>query len=425
MTDVEHDPAADKEAAADAAASPAATPEPMAAEPVRGRRLVLCLDGTNNEPETGATNVARLYEVAEKNADQLVYYDPGVGTMGARGAVTAFGRKLTRFAGLIAGFGVKDNIEEAYIWLAEHYRFGDQIYVFGFSRGAYTARALTGMLRTVGLLRPGANNLAPYALKLYAGTKGANSPRADVPPEQRGAKPAQTRPDSEEAKAEKDFWKLRDSFTDRFGNPEFPNAFDREHPQVHFLGVWDTVKSVGWLNWKAQIEQARWPFTARITNVGIARHAMSIDETRFTFPVYRFDGDAVSHADGRFKEVWFAGIHSDVGGQYEDDHGLSDVAFAWMVDEAKAAGLAVDERALGRVLQRRRGIPLEERAFGRMHGNKWYWWFLGGWRARVIQPGDELHESVWRRIETGKDGKDRPYRPTVPAGMARPTAPPR
>ncbi|HYH62729.1 MAG TPA: DUF2235 domain-containing protein, partial [Solirubrobacterales bacterium] len=73
--------------------------------PVIGRNLVICLDGTNNEPETGVTNVARLYEVTVKSRDQLVYYDPGVGTMGARGAVTASGRKLTRFAGLVAGFG--------------------------------------------------------------------------------------------------------------------------------------------------------------------------------------------------------------------------------------------------------------------------------------------------------------------------------
>jgi len=390
--------------------------------PVIGRNLVICLDGTNNEPETGVTNVARLYEVAVKSRDQLVYYDPGVGTMGARGAVTASGRKLTRFAGLVAGFGVKDNIEEAYTWLADHYRLGDRVYVFGFSRGAYTARALTGMLRTVGLLRPGASNLTPYALKLYAQTKGANSPRAAVPPELRGAKSADQPSEAAETDAEKAFWKMRDSFTDRFGNPDFPHAFDRQHPQVHFLGVWDTVKSVGWLNWKARIQQARWPFTARITNVGIARHAMAIDETRFTFPVYRFDGDAVRAAGGRYREQWFAGVHSDVGGQYDDDHGLADVAFAWIVDEAKDAGLLVDDKALGRVLQRRHGTRLDERALGLIHRNGWYWWFLGGWRARRIQTGDELHESVWRRIDTGgQDAKGRPYHPALPDGLNRPS----
>ena len=133
------------------------------------RNLVVCLDGTSNEPESGTTNVARTYAVAAKSESQLVYYDPGVGTMGARGAVTRH-RARTRpgSPAWCVGFGVKDNIEEAYTWLSTHYQRGDRIFVFGFSRGAYTARALTGMLRTVGLLRPGADNLTPYALKLYA-----------------------------------------------------------------------------------------------------------------------------------------------------------------------------------------------------------------------------------------------------------------
>jgi uncharacterized protein (DUF2235 family) len=88
--------------------------------------------------------------------------------MGARGAVTQLGQALTRVSGLVTGYGIKDNVEEAYTWLSRHYRLGDRIYVFGFSRGAYTARALTGMVTTVGLQRPGTENLAPYALKLYA-----------------------------------------------------------------------------------------------------------------------------------------------------------------------------------------------------------------------------------------------------------------
>ncbi|HEX5860028.1 MAG TPA: DUF2235 domain-containing protein [Microbacterium sp.] len=403
---------------------PAPATDPAAADaseeaPARRRNLVICLDGTSNEPETGVTNVARLYEVALKSPDQLVYYDPGVGTMGARGAVTASGRQLTRLAGLIAGFGIKDNIEEAYAWLVDHYRSGDRIYVFGFSRGAYTARALTGMLRTVGLLRPGAGNLIPYALKLYARATGADSPRADVPPELREGKPA-AQPRGAAGKDVDGFWEMRNSFTARFGNPEFPRAFDRRHPQVHFLGVWDTVKSVGWLNWKARIEQARWPFTARITNVGIARHAMAIDETRFTFPVYRFDGDAVRASGGRYREQWFAGVHSDVGGQYDDDHGLADIAFAWIVGEAEDAGLLVDEKALDRVLQRRKGIRLDERALAVIHRNGWYWWLLGGWRRRRIHAGDELHESVWRRIDSGgPDAKGRPYHPVLPDGFSR------
>src|SRR5262249_402963 len=137
-------------------------------EASRPRNLVVCLDGTSNEPETGFTNVARMFDVAEKGPAQLVYYDPGVGTMGAPGAITPWGKALTRVAGMGAGYGIRDNIEQAYTWLAHQYRSGDRIFVFGFSRGAYTARALTGILRTVGLLHADADNLVPYAIKLYA-----------------------------------------------------------------------------------------------------------------------------------------------------------------------------------------------------------------------------------------------------------------
>src|SRR3712207_8976659 len=112
-----------------------------------GRNLVLCLDGTSNEPEADTTNVARMFEIAAKDEKQLVYYDPGVGTMGARGAVTAVGKRATRVAGLVAGFGVKDNIEEAYIWLMRHWRAEEPIYLFGFSPGGYTKRGLAGLAR--------------------------------------------------------------------------------------------------------------------------------------------------------------------------------------------------------------------------------------------------------------------------------------
>jgi uncharacterized protein (DUF2235 family) len=309
--------------------------------------------------------------------------------MGARGAVTRLGRTSTRVAGLVVGFGVKDNIEEAYGWLSTNYRSGDRIFVFGFSRGAYTARALTGMLRTVGLLRPGADNLTPYALKLYA-----NSGDRDPSPDE-----------------EKEFWRLRRAFTDRFGNPELPNAFDPHRKQIHFLGVWDTVKTIGWLNWKAQFEQARWPFTRRITNVDLARHAMSLDERRRPYPVYRFDPDAVRDAGGRYVEQWFAGVHSDVGGQYVDDHRLSDIAFAWMVEEAVAAGLEVDPK----VFEHLAGFPLgeeapDDRLLGKVHDNGGAWSLLGGWKPRQVLPGDLIHLSVQQKMATT------PYRPRA-AGL--------
>ncbi|WP_328792526.1 DUF2235 domain-containing protein [Streptomyces sp. NBC_00273] len=357
------------------------------------RNLVLCLDGTANEPESGSTNVARMFDLAVKDDVQLTYYDPGVGTMGARGAVTRLGKTATRWAGLVGGHGVKENLEEAYTFLMQNYRRGDRIYVFGFSRGAYTGRALTGMLRTVGLLRPGTENLVPYAVKLYA----ASGPK-DMTEEQKRA-----------------YFRLRQQFARRFGNPDFPNPFDRADHQVHFLGVWDSIKSVGWLNWKAQIEQARWPFTASITNVTTARHAIAIDERRRTYKEYRFRPDVVAASEGRYEEMWFAGVHSDIGGQFPDDHSLSDIAFAWMVEEAASTGFRVDPAAYRRMLEVRYGEKLpEDRALGRIHPNEKAWWLLGGWRTRPIRPTDSVHPSVRYRIDH-TEGGDSPYGPALPS----------
>jgi uncharacterized protein (DUF2235 family) len=372
------------------------------------RNLVLCLDGTSNEPEHGATNVTRIYQIAQKDDRQLVYYDPGVGTMGARGAVTPLGKALTRTAGMVAGYGIKDNIEEVYTWLSRNYDAGDRIYVFGFSRGAYTACALTGMLRTVGLLRPGTENLVPYAIKLYAQSGKSRAARGTTSDAQQDA----------DAKAEKDrYWHLRDDFRKQFGNPAFPNAFDKSKHQVRYLGVWDTVKSVGWLNLKARIEMARWPFTRKITNVETARLAMALDERRRPFKEYRFDAESVAKSEGRYREMWFAGVHSDVGGFFPDDHELSDIALAWMVGEAAGAGLIVDENRYRTVLK-----PLKfddelpaDYALGKIHDNERVWMLAGGWRSRPVLPGDEKHPSVLYRVEH-TEGDAKPYRPDLRPG---------
>ncbi|MBW9095344.1 DUF2235 domain-containing protein [Microbacterium jejuense] len=354
------------------------------------RTLVLCLDGTGSEPESGVTNVARIYAMAVKDDRQLVFYDPGVGTMGARGAVTPFGAWLTRTAGLIVGYGIRDNIADAYSWLMAHYRDGDRIMLFGFSRGAYTAVALAGVLRSVGLLRPGAENLVPYALKMALSGGGD--------------KPSETE--------EQAFWRTRSSFDDGFGNP----AFRRFGKPVTFLGVWDTVKSVGWFNLRARFEQVRWPFTRNVDGVRTGRLALALDENRRAFTEYRFGADkegvrVVDDPRRDLQEMWFAGVHSDIGGQYEDDHGLSDISLEWMTAEAVAAGLRIDPRAYDRLLGVTGGAPVPaERAEGRIHRHQWYWAIAGlGWRRRHPARADQLHPSVQRRVDATA-ASARPYR---------------
>jgi hypothetical protein len=121
---------------------------------------------------------------------------------------------------------------------------------------------------------------------------------------------------------------------------------------------------------------------------------MALDEKRRPYPVYRFDPTVVAASGGRYVEQWFAGVHSDVGGQY-DDHRLSDIAFGWMVDEAVAAGLEVDAKAFKRLA----GFPLgeqapAERVEGTVHTNGKAWSLLGGWKPREVLPGDLVHPSV-------------------------------
>jgi uncharacterized protein (DUF2235 family) len=270
------------------------------------------------------------------------------------------------------------------------YEPGDQLYLFGFSRGAYTARALSGLLRTVGLLRPGADNLIPYALKLY--TRGG---RRDEPGE-----------------ASSDYWKLRQQFSDNFANPEFPRRFD--HRQVAFLGAWDTVKTVGWFNLRAQFEQARWPFTRQAPNAHRVRHAIAVDEWRRPYPEYRFHPAPARRGDpDHVRQVWFAGVHSDVGGTYPDDHQLSDIALAWMVDEAVAAGLRIEAKAYRALLGVDPGMPLPpERALGRIHPLGAAWRLMGRHR-RPIDPADEVHPSVRYRVDALR-GTDHPYTPQLP-----------
>lgn len=360
------------------------------------RNLLVCLDGTRNEPETGATNVIRLYAMAAKDDTQLPAYSPGVGTMGARSAITPAGKALTRANGLVLGYGIKENIEDAYHWLMDTYQAGDQLYIVGFSRGAYTALALVGLLRAVGLLRRGADNLIPYALKLYArggkklGDTAAGNPKAKA--------------------AETKFFRDCDDFNANFGNPAFPNRFSH---QVAFLGLWDTVKSVGWLNARAQFEQARWPFTRKAPNVATGRLALALDETRRPYGEYRFDPKEIIEHPGRLAEMWFAGVHSDVGGQFPDDHRLSDIALGWMADEAIGAGLRIDEDTYQKLLGIAPGEPLPaDHALGKIHTNSTWWAAAGGWHHRPIRPGDQLHPSVRHRIDVTADSQH-PYRPEL------------
>src|SRR5690348_13736437 len=130
-----------------------------------GKNIVICCDGTGNQFDRSKSNVIKLYKALICDDNQIAYYHPGVGTMGSRNALSRVGKLWTKIIGLAFGYGISDNVADAYQFLMRTYEPGDNVYVFGFSRGAYTARALCGMLHTVGLLTEGNEGLIPYAIR--------------------------------------------------------------------------------------------------------------------------------------------------------------------------------------------------------------------------------------------------------------------
>ncbi|MEU9211132.1 DUF2235 domain-containing protein [Streptomyces sp. NPDC048415] len=328
------------------------------------KNLVICLDGTGNQLKAkGNTNVVRLYEMLDLSdpARQIAYYDPGVGTFSAAGAWTPIARRLSRLFGLAFGSGIRTNLAEAYTYLMEHYQPGDRIHIFGFSRGAYTARALVGMLKAVGLMRPGMENLVPYAVSVYAKNKDWT----------------------------RDDWDQLHHFAGAFSNA----VEGRVGISVAYLGLWDSVKAAGVLRWNL-----RWPYTRQVPNVGRVRHAVSIDEKRRPYREYLVTaGDLKRPAPASIEQVWFAGVHSDVGGTFDDDPRLATVALKWIVDGALDEGLLLKSGAYAREV-----TLVPEDALGAVHRTGWIWALLT-YRRRRLPHGAHVHSSVRARLETAPE----------------------
>lgn len=279
------------------------------------RNLVICCDGTNNQFGPENTSVVRLVQVLDRAAGkQHVYYDPGVGTLPEKGALTWLSKRVTELFGLAFGAGLLAKVEEAYRFLMNNWEAGDQVFLFGFSRGAYTVRVLAGLLHTLGLLPRGCANMLPYTLRLFKGMRSAGAP--------------------DHADNNRNYWSLCNEFRWTFARV-IPGQSGRRFP-VHFLGVWDTVSSVGWV-W----DPASYRFTAHNPGIRVVRHAVSVDERRWFFRQ-----NLLGEVDNQdFKQFWFPGVHADVGGGYpEDEGGLWRVPFAWLVEEAEKAGLLVDRK---------------------------------------------------------------------------------
>jgi uncharacterized protein (DUF2235 family) len=288
------------------------------------RNLVICCDGTNNQFGPENTNVVRLTQVLDRDsARQRLYYDPGVGTLPEPGVLTALGKKISALFGLAFGTGLSWKVEEAYSYLMDFWEPGNRVFLFGFSRGAYTVRVLAGLLHALGLLPRGNPNLVPYVMRLF--------------------KAVRSEPATEEAGGQSSYWRLCKEFRWTFARPVPGDGQDRRF-RVHFLGVWDTVSSVGWV-W----DPVKFPYTVHNPSIDVVRHAVSVDERRWFFRQ-----NLMERTGGQdFQEMWFPGVHADIGGGYpERDGGLWRGPFAWVLEEAEKAGLLVDRKRLDTVLER-------------------------------------------------------------------------
>ena len=280
---------------------------------------------------------------------QIAYYDPGVGTFAATGAWTPWARWWSKTMGLAFGSGLRENLGEAYSWLMQNWVQGDQVYLFGFSRGAYNARAVLGLLRALGLIRTGSENFVPYIVASYSGS-------------------------------------LEDMHADAGVFAQTVDAEGHTTVPIQFLGLWDTVKAAGFFR-----RSITWPFTRQLPSAERIRHAVSIDERRRPFREYLID----EPNDSSREEVWFTGVHSDVGGTYTE-HKLSTITLKWVAEEAVAQGLLV----------RRKKYEFEcdvrpDFAVGTLHKNGAIWRLLGT-RQRPIPSGARVHESVKARMASDK-----------------------
>jgi len=370
------------------------------------QNVVLCLDGTNCEFGTANTNVVRVLQSLNRDV-QKVYYDPGVGTLPDPRMFTKIGKTITEAIDLAFAMGLQAKVMQAYQYLMQHWEPGDTVFMFGFSRGAYTARVLAGMLHLFGLLPRGNEHLVHYVMRLYGGSRHRKL-------------------ESDDNKTDLDdrYWKLCNGFREAVARRT--TSPQRRFP-VHFLGLWDTVSSVGWV-WSP----LSYPFTRENESVAVVRHAISIDESRAFFRQNCFKVGKLP-AGQDCQEYWFPGCHADVVGGHEPGNShLGMVTFDWMIREAKLHDLEIDEQRLRAVREPDPEKPLPENLwnepmvesltgawhlaefFPKQHYVKeadGYRYYPNLYRPRTIHKGALIHKSALLRVKAEKTEKGEQYRP--------------
>ena len=319
-------------------------------------RLALFFDGTWNDPEdqTNVYRSAKLLQDFDGSIEQRFFYNAGVGT-----------DKWNKILGGATGYGLSENLLEGYEWLARRYQSNDEIWIFGFSRGAYTARSLVGLIRKCGLLEITTDSLLNRASKLYRDKSRAPS-HADC--------------------------------------LEFRSTYSQE-VRIHFIGVWDTVGALG-IPGTSFSEKGKfsWHDTELSSIVDNAYHAMAIDEYRAAYDVAMWtskDGKQKA-GNSNVEQRWFIGAHANVGGGYGKDQ-LADIALHWMIDKAKKHGLAIRE------------IELDEDSWQEKIVDSYRQFMFGLYKAfrKVFKRGDGRHVRIYERLADNRIGVNVSIDPSV------------
>lgn len=351
------------------------------------KNIVICCDGTENKLTINEnTNVLHLFSCLKQDEKQVAYYNPGVGTIWQKKNRKRF-KIIDKKLDSISGASLTESVLDAYRYLMDIYEEGDLVFVFGFSRGAYCVRMLCGMIEMYGLLYRGNVNHLRYLLNIYY----AND-------------------------LEK--WELANKFKKRFSRTI----------KIHFMGIWDTVVSMG----NPFSSYDNYPYTNQLNIVDNIRHAIAIDERRKHFRVNRIDIRGLKR-----KEVWFAGVHSDIGGSYREE-GLSKISLQWMLGEASHLGLSLDKKSIERYVlgindQYQSSNFMAKTHNSLLHNLGWlvdfiprkrskvkskggknvlsYYYDTSIWPIRKIEKGDNIHVSVNQKIE-----QDQEYNPKNVSG---------
>lgn len=322
------------------------------------KRLIVCCDGTwSTQDQKSPTNVVKLHraitDAGEDGTRQVAAYVQGVGT-----------KMWQRLAGGAFGWGLSQNVQEGYRFLVDNFEPGDEIFLFGFSRGAYTARSLGGLVRNAGILRAEHGDKVDEAYALYRSR-------------------------------------------DKHPRGEESTRFREEHShetRIRCIGVWDTVGSLGipitGVHLLKQVNRP-WQFhdTDLSSRVDAGFHAIAIDEQRGPFTPTLWSTQPDSEGQ-QVEQVWFSGVHSDVGGGYADDD-LSDIALQWMVERARSCGLGVGELR-----------DLDPRVEGRMHDSYKDLYVLTQPAQRRLGEVDPSHEYAASSALARQD-RDPTYAPNL------------